>query len=192
MDTVEPVIFGAAIEGIRRAFAKQLTPELVAQLASGGVKLEHPQVAYPADTWVFVVRTVGDALASEVPERERYVHIGRLFMRGFVQTGVGFAALTAGKVMGVRRTLLRMGRNFRTAANYIETEFTEVGPKELLIRTWVREPFLSKIKDRSTLILEYRQGVLQEVMELVGGQGQVELLAADAARHDGRYRATWA
>lgn len=190
--TVEPVVFGAAIEGMKRAFAKQITPQLRAQLLTkAGVDLDRPQVAYPADTWVHVVRLVGDALASELPEQQRYVHVGRLFMRGFVQSGVGFAALTAGKLLGVRRTLLRMGRNFRTAANYVETEFTEVGAKELLIRTWVTEPFLEKIKDRTTLILEYRQGVLQEVLELVGGRGTVELLSADPLRHDGRYRARW-
>lgn len=190
--TVEPVVFGAAIEGMKRAFSKDLTPELSARLRQqAGVDFDRPQVAYPADTWVQVVRLMGDALASEIPEQQRYMHVGRLFMRGFVQSGVGFAALTAGKLLGVRRTLLRMGRNFRTAANYVETEFTEVGPKELLIRTWVSPPFLEKIKDRTTLILEYRQGVLQEVLELVGGRGTVELLSADQQRHDGRYRARW-
>lgn len=185
------MVFGAAVEGMKKALGKHFTPALKAQLASTGVDFDRPQVAYPADTWVDVVRIVGDALAAELPERQRYTQMGRLFMRGFVETGVGFAALTAGKLLGVKRTLLRMGRNFRTAANYVETEFTELGPKELLIRTWVSEVYLAKIKDRSNLILEYRQGVLQEVLVLVGGKGTVELIKADPTRLDGTFRASW-
>jgi len=189
--TLEPVVFGAVIDGMRRALGKKFTPELRETLKQAGVDFDKVQVAYSLDTWLLVIRTLGEALGAEAAVGDRYQHLGRLFMRGFVETPIGFAALTAGKLVGVKRTLLRMGRNFRTAANYIETESVEVGPKELRIRTFISEKFLPRVTDRSMLIVEYRQGVLQEVMALVGGQGTVEIVDAKPERHDVTFRITW-
>lgn len=190
--TLEPVVFGAAIDGMRKALGKRFTPELKSTLLKAGVDFDKAQVAYSLDTWLVVVRTLGDALAGEVPAGDRYQALGRMFMRGFVETPIGFAALTAGKVLGVKRTLMRMGRNFRTAANYIETEQTDVGPKELRIRTFINEKFLPRVNDRTMLIVEYRQGVLQEVLKLVGGEGTVEIVDAKPELHDVTFRITWA
>lgn len=190
--TLEPVVFGAAIDGMRKALGKRFTPELKSTLLKAGVDFDKAQVAYSLDTWLVVVRTLGDSLAGEVPAGDRYQALGRMFMRGFVETPIGFAALTAGKVLGIKRTLMRMGRNFRTAANYIETEQTDVGPKELRIRTFINEKFLPRVNDRTMLIVEYRQGVLQEVLKLVGGVGVVEVVDAKPELHDVTFRITWA
>ena len=190
--TLEPVVFGAAVDGMRKALGKHFTPALLETLKQAGVDFDKPQVAYSLDTWLVVMRALGATVAGEVPEHERYQHLGRLFMRGFVETPLGFAALTAGKLVGIKRTLLRMGRNFRTASNYIETEFVEVGPHELRIRTFIHEKFLPRVSDRSTLIADYRQGVLQEVLALVGGVGSVQVVDAKHDRHDVTFRITWA
>jgi len=48
------------------------------------------------------------------------------------------------------------------------------------------------MNDRTTLIVEYRQGVLQEVLKLVGGEGTVEVVDAKPERHDVTFRITWA
>jgi uncharacterized protein (TIGR02265 family) len=176
---------------MRRALGKQLTPALRQQLVGVGIDFEKVQVAYSLDTWLAVVRALAASLGAEVPEDDRYRHLGRLFMRGFVETPLGFAALTTGKVFGIRRTLLRMGRNFRTAANYIETELFEVGPKEVRIRTYIHEKFLPRVTDHSLLISEYRQGVLQEVLALLGGKGVVAMVEANTQRQDVTFRITW-
>ena len=189
--TLEPVVFGTAVDGMRRALGKQLTPALRQQLIAVGIDFEKVQAAYSLDTWLSVVRTLAAALGAEVPEADRYRHLGRLFMRGFVETPLGFAALTTGKVFGVRRTLLRMGRNFRTAANYIESELVEVGPKEVRIRTYIHEKFLPRVSDHSLLISEYRQGVLQEVLALLGGKGEVAMVEANTQRQDVTFLITW-
>ena len=190
--TLEPVVFGTAVDGMRRALGDQLTPAIRQQLIAVGIDFDKVQAAYSLDTWLAVVRTLAASLAADVPEDERYRHLGRLFMRGFVETPLGFAALTTGKVFGIKRTLLRMGRNFRTAANYIESELVEVGPKEVRIRTYIHEKFLPRVTDRSLLISEYRQGVLQEVVALLGGKGEVRLVEAHLERQDVTFRITWA
>ena len=189
--TLEPVVFGTAVEGMRKALGKQFTPALRDQLKAAGIDFEKVQVAYSLDSWLVVIRTLGATLGAEVPEADRYQHLGRIFMRGFVETPLGFAALAAGRVFGVKRTLMRMGRNFRTAANYIETELTDVGPKELRIRTYIHEKFLPRVSDRSMLIVEYRMGVLQEVLALVGGKGVVKIVDAKPERHDVTFHITW-
>jgi uncharacterized protein (TIGR02265 family) len=134
---------------------------------------------------------VGDALAAEFPPERRYVELGRLFMRGFVETGLGRAAAMAGKVVGVRRTLLRMGRNFKTGSNYLETEFTEVGPTELLLRTWVEPRYLPRISERSTAILDYRRGILEEVLAQLNAQGSVEVVAQNIETREATFRVAW-
>lgn len=48
-------------------------------------------------------------------------------MRGYVETLLGRAMVQVMKVVGPRRSLERMQRNFRTGSNYIETRFTSLG-----------------------------------------------------------------
>ena len=187
----EPVIFGAAVEGLQRAFGRELSAELKTRARQLGIDFDRPQVAYPVATYIALLRVLAEALCGDVPDGERYAFLGRRFMKGFVQTGVGFAALTAGKLLGPRRTLLRMGRNFRTASNYLETEFTEVGPKELLIRTFVNEPYRSQLTERTTLMLDYRRGILEETLTLVGARGTVTVARSNPEQHDITFRAVW-
>lgn len=187
----DPVVYGAAIEGIHKALGRRFTPELAAELAKLGIDPNNLQVAYACGVWVQALRLIAEALARDVPPGEQYKELGRLFMRGFVQTPMGFAVLTASKLLGVRRTLLRLGRNFRTATNYIETEFTEVGPKELLIRMRVEDAFLPKMPTSSMMTLEYRQGLIEEVVNQVGAVGKVEMVQANTEKLDATFRVTW-
>jgi uncharacterized protein (TIGR02265 family) len=188
--SLEPVVFGSAIEGMRKALGKKFTPALRDELKASGIDFEKVQVAYSLASWLEVIRILAKSLGAEVPEDDRFRHLGRMFMRGFVETPMGFAALTAGKVFGTKRTLLRMGRNFRTAANYIETELTDLGPKELRIRTFIMPKFLPRVPGSSMLIVEYRQGVLEEVIELLGSKGTVQIVDVKPDVHDVTFHIT--
>ena len=79
--TLEPVVFGAAVDGMRKALGKRFTPELKSTLLKAGVDFDKAQVAYSLDTWLVVVRTLGDSLAGEVPSGDRYQSLGRIFER---------------------------------------------------------------------------------------------------------------
>lgn len=191
MSSDEPVVFGTAIEAMRNALKDALTPALRERLKQHGVDLEKIRPAYPMDTWVTIIRLVAAELMGELPEETRYVALGRRFMRGFVETGVGFAAHQLGKLIGVKRTLHRMGRNFKQASNYLETEVTEVGPRELLIRTFTNERFLARATDRTHLVTDYRRGVLQEVLALLGADGTVDIAELHVDKQDVSFRVAW-
>lgn len=190
-DHSEPVVFGPALEGLKKALGERFTPQLREVLKREGINLDQVQVAYGLDTWLKGIRIIADAMGAEVPPAERYRHLGRSFIHGFVETPIGFAALTAGKVFGVKRTLMRMGRNFKTAANYIDSEVADLGPNEMSIRTFVPEKFLSRMSQQSQLFVEYRQGVLQAVLDVLAVKGEVEIVRADLTRHDFTYRISW-
>jgi len=176
---------------MRKAFHRQFTPQLLAELKGMGIDFDHALAAYPLDVWLKVVRVLAERFAADVPAADRVQHLGRIFMRGYVQTAVGMATLAAAKVMGLRRTLLRMGRNFRTAANYVITEAKEVGPKEVHIRTFIDPQYLPRVTDHSLLLSEYRQGVLQETLVLVGGKGTVDIIDAKPDVQDVTFRVRW-
>lgn len=188
----EPVVFATAVEGVRKAFGKRLKPETLQQLRGIGMNLDDVQAAYPLKTWVDGVGILVADLLPGLSVDEQHRQLGRQFMAGYVQTAIGFATLTTAKLIGVKRTLLRMGRNFRTAANYIETDVTDVGPKEVHLRASVGAEFLSRVPAEATaLITNYRRGVLEETLVLLGVEGEVALLEVEAGRPSALFRITW-
>jgi uncharacterized protein (TIGR02265 family) len=187
----EPVVFADAVQGFRKSLGARFTPEVEAEFLRLGFDFKKLQVAYPLNQWVQGLKVLAAKVATDVPEAQRIRHLGRIFMKGFVETPVGFAALTAARVFGVRRTLLRMGRNFRTATNYSFSEEREVGPKEVQLRVGIAPEFLPQVTERGALFAEYRQGVLEGVLDVLGAKGTVELLRADLDQQDFTYRVTW-
>lgn len=187
----EPVVFSDAVVGFKKSLGARFTPTVEAELKALGFDFSKLQVAYPLAQWVKGLRVVAVHLAADVPDGERFRHLGRIFMKGFVETPMGFAALTAGRVFGVKRTLLRMGRNFRTATNYSFSEEREVAPKEVQLRVGIAPAFLPLVTERSTLFAEYRQGVLEGVLDVLDVKGTVEVLHVDVAQQDFTYRVTW-
>lgn len=188
----EPVIFGSTMEALRRALGPDFTPALAAELKTAGIDAERVQAGYRMDTWVNGLRIVARHLSPSLPERAQFAALGRRFMRGYVSTPIGTAALALGKVIGVKRTLLRMGRNFKQAANYLECEAKDVGPREVHLRTFTAPRYLGRTSDRTTLITDYRRGVLEEVLTLLGASGTVEALEVRLAEQDVTFRVTWA
>ena len=147
--------------------------------------------AYHMDLWCDALRVLGRHLEADAPEAVRYVRLGGSFMQGYTSTPIGVAALTMCRLIGPRRTLLRMGRNFKQASNYLETEITELGPKELLIRTFTNERFLARATDRTHLVTDYRRGVLQEVLALLGAEGTVDIAELHVDKQDVSFRVAW-
>lgn len=187
----EPVVFADAVLGFRKSLGSRFTAQVEAQFLELGFDFKKLQVAYPLAQWVKGLKVLATQVAGDVPEPERIRHLGRIFMKGFVETPVGFAALTAARVFGVRRTLLRMGRNFRTATNYSFSEEREVGPKEVHLRVGIAPEYLPLVTERGSLFAEYRQGLLEGVLDVLNARGTVELLHVDLTAQDFTYRVTW-
>lgn len=185
-------MFATAVEATRKAFGKRFTPELKAELKALGMDFESIQAAYALDTWLEAARVMSRAFFPDLPEAERHRQLGRDFMKGYVQTAIGFATLATAKLIGVKRTLLRMGRNFRTAANYIEAEALDIGPKEVHLRATVGSEFLPRVRPGANdVIVHYRHGVLEETLALLGVAGTVDVLEVAADRPGGLFRITW-
>ncbi len=192
MTTEEPVVFSTAIEGFVKSVGERITPQMKGELAALGIDLDSPQVAYPLATWEDGLRRVSAALFPEEEEAMRWRLMGRTFMHGYVQTLIGRAALTMGRVLGPRRTLERMARNFRTAANYIECEAKVIGPQEVELFTYMRAPYVESWRGRSSITLDYRHGVLEGTLEVLGAKNpRVEIIERDLEAQSARYRARW-
>lgn len=172
MATPEPVIFPTAFEGVRKAFGHRFTPDLVAQVKAVGVDFDSLQAGYPFATWWAMSQVLVKALVDQsLPLREQYRRWGREFMPGYVQTTVGFATLAMARLLGVRRTLHRMGRNFRTSGNYTDTTVSDVAPNHVSLRTWALPEYIPRLpKESGPLIFDYRQGVLEGTLDLLHAQ----------------------
>lgn len=152
------------------------------------------QAAYPVGVWFRALDIAANALAGDQPVSERFRAVGRAFLLGYVETPMGFAVATACKLLGMKRTMLRMGRNFSTASNYMEVEGREVSPKEVQLRCSVKDGAFSEAlhdEQGATALAGYRQGVLEGVMEVLGVKGKIEVMSGDVARHDFTFRITW-
>lgn len=194
MPSPEPVIFTTAFEGVRKAFGHRFTPELVAEMKAVGVDFEALQAGYPFDTWFAMSRVVVKALMDpDLPVGEQYRRWGRDFMPGYVQTTVGFATLTMARLLGVRRTLHRMGRNFKTSGNYTETTVTDVEPGRVHLHTWVLPEYLPRIpKDSPPLVFDYRHGVLEGTLDLLNAPNpDITIIERDEVQFSVKYDIRW-
>lgn len=124
----EKLWFQQSIEGLLvRGVGKDMTPALREKLRALGIDLASLQPGYDAKVVSQAIRLTAAELFPGRPEAEALREVGALFMRGYVETLLGRAMVQVMKVVGPRRSLERMQRNFRTGSNYIETRFTSLG-----------------------------------------------------------------
>jgi len=176
MASAEPVVFSTVADGARRAFGARLTPELLAKVKAVGFDLEDIQAAYALTPFLDAIQLLAAEFFPGEPPAEQYRRLGREFMVGYQQTAIGFAVLTMGRVVGLKRTLLRMGRNLHTTGNYIDVETRDVGPKEVHVTTRIRPEFRDVITPAQLSIVNgYRVGVFEATFEVLGATGQAAM-----------------
>jgi uncharacterized protein (TIGR02265 family) len=128
---VDKLIFSQTFEGIFRALGPRLDANLSSRLKEAGVDPSRPlRPAYPVPVFHAVLQALGDALYPALEEDERHEELARMFMSGYSETMVGRAMLAMMRVIGPRRTLERLSRQFRTGNNFSETALTELGNTE--------------------------------------------------------------
>lgn len=188
----EPVIFSTVVDGTKKAFGERLTPALLAKLKDVGMDFNSGQPAYPMDAFLRAFQVLADALVPDEPDAKlRYRKLGHDFMAGYVETGLGRATLMMAKLIGLRRTLERLGRNMYTTGNYLTVEILNESPTRLTAITRVRPEFHSFVTPDWGVIAHYRLGIFDAVFELIGTPGTIELLEDDLAKFETRFRLNW-
>jgi uncharacterized protein (TIGR02265 family) len=190
-ETGQPLVFASAVEGFRSGLGDRLDPALLKELKDLGLDLRRPMPAYPLDVWEAAMRRSAAVLFQGDDEAERHRRLGKAFIDGYVNTALGAAALTIGRLIGPARMMSRMSRNFRVVTNYIGSEAVPKSERQVELRTWMMEPYLAHWVNRPTLFVDYRHGVLEAVLEAIKVKGQVDVVERDYTRQVAAYRICW-
>lgn len=134
----QPMVFSQAVEGLLRALGNRLDDGAKDHLRALGLDVRaRLEPAYSLAVWTQVMRYASTLVAPGRPPPEQMFELGRRFIEGYAETIVGRAMLTALKVLGPRRTLERMSRNFRSGNNYTQTKLEALGPTDFTL--WFNE-----------------------------------------------------
>ena len=158
----ERVEFEQVADGLLKGAMEALSdPPLMEKLRVAGLDLNRKLApAFPAKDffrWLVIAARHKYPKLSEV---EACREVGRLAVnRGMKSTLLGSAALKAMQMLGVRRSLKRIGSSFKHGNNYIEARVTELGPTSMDVQLG---PLMGPPS--------YYEGVLEEGSKLLGGK----------------------
>jgi uncharacterized protein (TIGR02265 family) len=175
-------VFQQVLEGLFIVGLKgKITPLLDERLRAAGLDLSRPFApAYPREDYNRFVRITAETLWPDEPPERAYHALGRQLLQGYSHTLLGKALAAMLKVIGPRKALDRMTRNFRSGSNYNDTRVTDVGPGEVLF--WMNEPELHP---------SYVAGIVEAALELAGAR-QLDIQVHEQDAQGCTYRIRWA
>ena len=174
--------FQHTVEGLFvKELARDMTPTLATRLREAGLDLSKPlEPAYPSLRYVEWLRITARQLHPELTEAEGIRRLGQRMLRGYGQTLLGRTIFGVMSVIGVRRSLEKITRSFRTGDNYSDARLEWIGPGELRVT-------FNEVHDAPT----YNQGILEQILtELKAEQPRVELVSCPGGV-EAVYRITW-
>ena len=126
---LEHLWFSNVIEAIFvKGLGSKLTLDLREQLRQVGIDLMKLQPAYPVRVVKAGLKLASNDIFPGESEAEALRQLGAWSMQGYAQTLIGQAVVQILKIIGVRRSLLRMHTNLRSGNNYLETSARVVSP----------------------------------------------------------------
>jgi uncharacterized protein (TIGR02265 family) len=143
------------------------------------------------ETWEAGLQLVWRALYPKLPQEEAWRAIGRRFLEGYAQTRLGQATLLMGKVLGVRRMMHRMERNFRTATNTANIVVRDLGERVVELEISMDPKFLPKWQGQVLSMPWHRFGLLESMLAVLGTTGSVDLVEVDRHLQRTLYRVNW-
>lgn len=171
MTDADKVVFGNSMEGLWRALEPHTPAEAEAFKRAGVTGGKGFQPAYPLPVYLAILDACAQGRFAGQDALEQYTRVGRLFFGGYEKTLVGQALMAVMRVIGPRRTLERMTRNFRTANNFTEAEAESLTAthhrlvmKHVTYPGFYRGILLSGIE---------RAGARDAVVEFLGREGHV-------------------
>ena len=122
----EPLAYSSMVEGLRRALGSRVDESAHRRFEELGIPMRGKLLpAYPRDVWLKVSIYAGQLLNPGLDAKAQRVALGRRFVRGYAETMVGKALVAAMRVLGSKRSLMRLERSFRTGNNYSRAVFRE-------------------------------------------------------------------
>lgn len=135
MGAPERLMFSQVIEGIFiKGLGDKLTPSMKAEIKKAGIDLAKLQPAYPVEVMEKACKAVVPMLYPGTSEAEAYFQLGVVSMRGYSDTLLGKALMQILKLIGVRRSLLRMHTSMRAGNNFLETSSTVLAENSIELR----------------------------------------------------------
>jgi uncharacterized protein (TIGR02265 family) len=170
-----PVIEAVFLKGL----GEKLTPGLRAELKKIGIDLARLQPAYPVVQVHQACQVVIPVLFPGVSQEEAMHALGVSSMRGYTETLLGKALIQVLKLIGVRRSLLRMHTSMRAGNNYLATSAVVVNERCIELR-------FSDVSQMPT----FYQGILEEGGRMAHAKN-LRVVSADSAPPGHTFRVEW-
>jgi len=160
----ERLIFAVQAEGLLRGLDPDVTGSLKTRLKQAGLD---PDVAllpgWPAEQLKVWLDIASAEIYPDFPLDEAHRRIGRRLLDGWQRTMLGAASAQFLKVLGMKRTLERLTRAFRTGDNFSETSVDFPADR------------LGVVTIRSQQLPHYIAGILDGGLALLKVKGRVTI-----------------
>jgi uncharacterized protein (TIGR02265 family) len=167
-------VYDAAVEGVfLRGLVGQVTPSLSAKLRALGLDLHQKlRPTYPREAWTRMLEVTVSELFPNVSPEEGYRKLGALAVNGIGHTMMGKVLVQMARLMGPRRSMLRLPQVFTGVNNFMTMELQEMAPTHF--RVHVNESYGHPA---------YVLGAMQAAMRLADAKDlQVEILDSTAQK----------
>jgi len=166
-----PVVYDGAVEGVfLRGLVGRITPSLSAKLRALGLDLDQKlQPTYSRELWTQVLEVTVAELYPELTREEGFRRLGEQAVNGIGYTMIGKVLVQMARLMGPRRSLLRLPQVFTSMNNFMKMELQEVEPCHF--RVHVNETYGHPA---------YVQGAMRAAMSLASAKDlQVNILESE-------------
>jgi uncharacterized protein (TIGR02265 family) len=132
----EQVVFSSVMEALFPAEVRRsLSAPARERLRQLGLDLDRPfHPAYPIGVWAEAVRMLEKERYPQLPTDAAQQQLGEDFMNQYAETLVAKALFALLRVMGPRRAMHRLARNFKSGGSDVEVSVRELAPDHFEIR----------------------------------------------------------
>jgi len=129
------VVYDAAVEGVfLRGLVGMVTPSLSSKLRELGLDLNQKlRPTYPREAWTRMLEVTVAEVFPGVSRDEGFRLLGTKAVNGIGYTMIGKVLVQMARLMGPRRSLLRLPQVFTSVNNFMKMELQEVEPTHFLV-----------------------------------------------------------
>lgn len=133
--STDQVVYDAAVEGVfLRGLVGEVTPSLSTKLRALGLDLDQKlRPTYPREAWRRMLEVTVAELFPDVSRDEGFRLLGAKAVNGIGYTMIGKVLVQMARLMGPRRSVLRLPQVFTSMNNFMKIELTEVEPTHFLV-----------------------------------------------------------